>query len=178
MRHGETLEVFGLSFLDLISCGLGGVIVLMLIFASLSGQGGDAPRAVAAGKAAAEARPTATFVLLQVDVTLDRQRRIDLVPRGASTALSVRRPRMTELGGESGTVRFLVEGETADLPPGTGELAFELVPEREITSYRIEVRLLSDISRQETPPDSRTGVTTIAVADLQKLPKLVVEGAS
>jgi hypothetical protein len=172
MRRGGTLEVFGLSFLDLISCGLGGVIVLMLIFASLSGQGGDAPRAVAAGKAAEEARPAATFILLQVDVIVDGQSRIDLVPRGASSALTMRRPRRTELEGESGTIRFLVEGETADLPPGTSEIAFELVPERETISYRFKVRLLSDISRQETPPVSRTGPTTITVADLQKLPRL------
>jgi hypothetical protein len=176
MRRGETLEVFGLSFLDLISCGLGGVIVLMLIFASLSGQGGDAPRAVAAGKAAAEARPAATFILLQVDVTADEQSQFDLVPRGASTALTVRRPQMTELGGESATVRFLVEGETADLPPGTGELAFQLVPEKRTESYQVEVRLLSDISRQETAQISRTGTITITVADLQKLPKIVMEG--
>jgi hypothetical protein len=90
--------------------------------------------------------------------------------------LNVRRPQITELGGESGTVRFLVEGETTDLPPGTSAVEFELVPERETMSYRFEVRLLSDISRQETPLLSRTGATTVAVTDLQKLPKLVVEG--
>ena len=31
-RRSEVPEVFGLSFLDLISCGLGGVIVLLLVF--------------------------------------------------------------------------------------------------------------------------------------------------
>ncbi len=34
MARRPTIEVFGLSFLDMISCGLGGVLVLMLIFSA------------------------------------------------------------------------------------------------------------------------------------------------
>ncbi len=39
-KKSRDIEVFGLSFMDLISCGLGGVIVLMLIFSTLV-KGGD-----------------------------------------------------------------------------------------------------------------------------------------
>lgn len=35
MRSREELEVFGLTLMDLLSCGLGGVLILMVIFSSL-----------------------------------------------------------------------------------------------------------------------------------------------
>lgn len=44
-KKGREIEVFGLSFMDLISCGLGGVIVLMLIFSTLV-KGGDSQQGV------------------------------------------------------------------------------------------------------------------------------------
>jgi len=40
-KKQREIEVFGLSFMDMISCGLGGVIVLMLIFSTLVKQGKD-----------------------------------------------------------------------------------------------------------------------------------------
>lgn len=39
-KKSRDIEVFGLSFMDMISCGLGGVIIIMLIFSSLV-KGGD-----------------------------------------------------------------------------------------------------------------------------------------
>jgi hypothetical protein len=39
MSKSREIEVFGMSFMDMISCGLGGVIVLMLIFSTLVNGG-------------------------------------------------------------------------------------------------------------------------------------------
>ncbi len=40
----KSIEVFGISFLDLICCGLGSVVVLMLIFSALARDGGASRR--------------------------------------------------------------------------------------------------------------------------------------
>lgn len=54
MAEREDVEVFGLAFLDVISCGLGGVIILMLIFSTLAESGGERKREVQATTAAQE----------------------------------------------------------------------------------------------------------------------------
>jgi hypothetical protein len=46
MSNRKEIEVFSLSFMDLICCGLGGIIVIMLIFSTLTEpEGSDTPTA-------------------------------------------------------------------------------------------------------------------------------------
>lgn len=56
MAKTREIEVFGLSFMDLISCGLGGMLVLMFVFSTLVNVKGVAnpSKAEAAGKTVAE----------------------------------------------------------------------------------------------------------------------------
>jgi hypothetical protein len=77
-KKSRDIEVFGLSFMDMISCGLGGVIVLMLIFSSLV-KGGDSQNDNAGGSeteaqaiARQEQRKICHFYM-EVDVISDRE---------------------------------------------------------------------------------------------------------
>ncbi len=56
MAKSREIEVFGLSFMDLISCGLGGMLVLMFIFSTLVNANGVATptKAETKGKSVAE----------------------------------------------------------------------------------------------------------------------------
>ena len=56
MAKSREIEVFGLSFMDLISCALGGMLVLMFVFSTLVNPDGVAKRskAEAMGKTVAE----------------------------------------------------------------------------------------------------------------------------
>lgn len=56
MAKSREIEVFGLSFMDLISCSLGGMLVIMIVFSTLvNAKGVSTPqRAKEAGKSPAE----------------------------------------------------------------------------------------------------------------------------
>ncbi len=76
MTPRRDIEIFGVSFLDLICCGLGGVIVLALIFSAIIESAGEVEKAAAADSqedAAGEKEPF--LFTLQVDVLPTSARR-------------------------------------------------------------------------------------------------------
>lgn len=72
MKKSRDIEVFGMSFMDLISCGLGGVIVLMLLFSTL--VNGKEPNGRNESEAAALKRQQLRSIChfyLEIDVVSD-----------------------------------------------------------------------------------------------------------
>jgi len=82
MARGKEIEVFGLSFMDLISCGLGGMLVLLLIFSTLVNPEGVAIQSEAKAKGKTVAELERELILnthFVLKITLDDSQ-IDVIP--------------------------------------------------------------------------------------------------
>lgn len=94
-KKREPTEVFGLSFMDLISCGLGGVIILMLVFSSLvrfskaeSNVAAQQARATETGRGIVPEAASASYIL---------QLRILNAPQAATLAFQSSRSSLGEV---------------------------------------------------------------------------------
>lgn len=118
--QGE-VQIFGLAFLDLISCGLGAVIVLLLIFSVMAETGGSEVRIVSAS-ATRESRqlPTSHFLVLQIDADLPAGMSLsnDPIQEGEFRAVDDGYTGNKRITSRNGTKRFLVSLE----PDSSGEL--------------------------------------------------------
>jgi len=77
MKRRNEIEVFGLSFMDLICCGLGGVIILMLILSTLIRQGQEEPAGMAAERKAKASEADRSFAI-EIDLSVPESLPLEL----------------------------------------------------------------------------------------------------